>query len=227
MSRETGKATAQRNLRTGTPVWLRHGAIRVPFGALKESIKVDVAVVGAGVTGALVADALLQAGKRIAVVDRRGPARGSTSASTALLQFELDQPLTHLTRKIGRARAARAYWRSAAAVDYLQGRVADLRLRCAFKERLTVYLPGNVLGVKGLRMEAEERAHIGLRSQFIDRDQVRALTTIDCPGAILSSGRAIWIRSLSSPAFGVPPLRGELPFMPRSTSSMFTPDVPR
>ena len=188
MSRETGKATAQLNLRTGTPVWLRHGAIRVPFGALKESIKVDVAVVGAGVTGALVADALLQAGKRIAVVDRRGPGRGSTSASTALLQFELDQPLTHLTRKIGRARAARAYWRSAAAVDYLQGRVADLRLRCAFKERLTVYLPGNVLGVKGLRMEAEERAYIGLRSQFIDRDQVRALTTIDCPGAILSSG---------------------------------------
>jgi hypothetical protein len=76
VSRETGKATAQRNLRSGTPVWLRHGAIRGPFGALQESIKVVVAGVGAGVTGALVADALLQAGKRIAVVDRRGPREG-------------------------------------------------------------------------------------------------------------------------------------------------------
>jgi glycine/D-amino acid oxidase-like deaminating enzyme len=188
MSAKTGKATSRRNLRTGTPVWLRHGDVRVPFGALRESIAVDVAVVGAGVTGALMADALLQAGKSVAVLDRRGPARGSTSASTALLQFELDQPLLHLTQKIGRRRAARAYWRSATAVDYLQGRIADLRLRCAFKERLTVYLPGNVLGVKDLRREAEARAHIGLRSRFIDREQVRALTMIDAPGAILSSG---------------------------------------
>jgi glycine/D-amino acid oxidase-like deaminating enzyme len=149
---------------------------------------VDIAVVGAGVTGALVADALLPTGNRIAVLDRRGPAQGSTSASTALLQFELDEPLTRLNRKIGRARAARAYWRSASAVDYLRGRVADLDLRCGFQERLTAYLPGNVLDSRGLRLEAKERARIGLRSRFIDRAILRALTTIDRPGAILSSG---------------------------------------
>jgi len=162
--------------------------MRVPFGALHKSIKVDVAVVGAGVTGALVVDALLGTGKSVAVLDRRGPAKGSTSASTALLQFELDQPLTHLSRKIGRRRAARGYWRSAAAVDYLRGRITDLRLRCAFRERTTAYLPGNVLDLKGLKVEAEQRARIGLRSRFIDRDQLRALTTIEGLGAILSSG---------------------------------------
>ena len=149
---------------------------------------VDVAVVGAGVTGALVADALLGTGMSIAVLDRRGPAKGSTSATTALLQFDLDEPLTHLIQKIGRERAARAYWRSAAAVDYLRGRIADLRLRCAFAERTAAYLPGNVLSVKELRLEAKERIRIGLRSRFIGRDLLRALTTIDGPGAILSSG---------------------------------------
>ena len=146
---ETMKATARRDLRTGTPVWLRGGGVRVPFGDLQESIRVDIAVVGAGVTGALVADALLQTGSRVAVLDRRGPARGSTSASTALLQFELDEPLVHLNRKIGRERAARAYWRSASAVDYLRGRVADLGLRCGFQERLTAYLPGNFARLEG------------------------------------------------------------------------------
>jgi glycine/D-amino acid oxidase-like deaminating enzyme len=181
-------ATERRDLRTGTPVWLRRGGVRVPFGALRKSFKVDIAVVGAGVTGALVADSLLETGKSIAVFDRRGPAEGSTSASTALLQFELDEPLTRLTRKIGRARAARAYWRSAASVDYLRGRIADLRLRCAFRERLTVYLPGNVLDRKGLEVEAEKRARIGLRSRFIERKELRELTTIAAPGAILSSG---------------------------------------
>ena len=160
----------------------------MPFGALRGNLRVDVVVVGAGVTGALVADALLQAGQRIAVLDRRGPGRGSSAASTALLQFELDQPLTVLNRKIGRERAARAYWRSAAAVGYLRGRIADLGLRCAFRERMTAYLPGDVLDVAGLRKEAESRARIGLRSQFLGRDKLRALTTIRKPGAILSRG---------------------------------------
>ena len=105
-------ATQQRDLRTGTPVWLARGLPRIPSTPLDDSRDVDVAIVGAGVSGALVADALLQAGQTVAVLDRRGPIRGSTAASTALLQFELDQPLSLLVSKIGRARAVRAYWGS-------------------------------------------------------------------------------------------------------------------
>lgn len=182
--------TVQRDLRTGTPVWLRRGDVRVPSAPLTGNIKVDVAVVGAGVSGALVADALLRAGKSVAVLDRRGPVKGSTPASTALLQFEIDQPLIHLARKIGRERAIRAYWRSAAAVDVLRGRIADLGLRCSFRERQTVYLPGNVLNVADLKREAAARAEVGLRSRFIAADELRTLTGIEKRGAVLSSGSA-------------------------------------
>ena len=147
----------------------------MPSAPLAGNIKVDVAVVGAGVSGALVADALLRAGKSVAVLDRRGPVKGSTPASTALLQFEIDQPLIHLARKIGRERAIRAYWRSAAAVDVLRGRIADLGLRCSFRERQTVYLPGNVLNVADLKREAAARAEVGLRSRFIAADELRTL----------------------------------------------------
>jgi glycine/D-amino acid oxidase-like deaminating enzyme len=183
-------ATRRRDLRTATPVWLARGMPRIPCTPLADGSEADVAIVGAGVSGALIADALLQAGKTVAVLDRRGPVRGSTAASTALLQFELDQPLSLLVAKIGRARAVRAYWRSTTAVDYLRGRVADLGLRCRFKERRTVYLPGNVLDVAGLRAEAALRAEVGLRSRFIDRDQLQAMTGIDRAGAILSGGAA-------------------------------------
>ena len=124
------------------------------------------------------------------VLDRRGLSRGSTAASTALLQFELDQPLTLLVRKIGRERAVRGYWRSASAVDSLRGRIADLGLRCGFRERRTIYLPGNVLDASELEAEAEARARVGLRSQFIGRDELEALTGINRPGAILSGGAA-------------------------------------
>ncbi|WP_291295789.1 FAD-binding oxidoreductase [Elioraea sp.] len=186
----TAKETTRRDLRTGVPVWLRRGNGAELGRTLDGTLTVDVAILGGGVSGALVADAVLQAGKTVAAFDRRGFVRGSTPASTALLQFEIDQPLTKLGQRIGKARAARAWWRSAAAVDQLRGRIADLGLRCAFKERPSAYLPGNMLDLGALRHEAEERERIGLRSTFIDRDALRRLTTLDRPGAIWSRGGA-------------------------------------
>jgi len=180
--------TVPRDLRTGTPLWLRRGDVRVSSSPLSRNLVVDVVVVGAGVSGAMVADALLRCGKTVAVLDRRGPVRGSTPASTALLQFDIDQPLIHLARKIGHERAVRAYWRSATAVDFLRGRIDDLGLRCGFRERQAAYLPGNVLNVTELKQEASARAGVGLRSRFIGADELRAMTGIEKPGALLSSG---------------------------------------
>ena len=180
--------SVKRNLRTGDPLWLRRGVPLIPHASLGKDLRVDVAIVGAGISGALIADAMLGAGQSVAVFDRRGPVKGSTAASTALLQFEIDTPLTLLTRKIGRDRAVHAWLRSATAVDALRGRIADLKMRCAFHERSTVYLPGNTLDVAGLRREAEARARVGLRSEFIGADALRARTGIEGRGAIWSNG---------------------------------------
>ena len=186
----TGEATRARNLRTGVPVWLARGEPNDPHQPITHDLRVDIAIIGGGISGALVADAMLQAGRSIVVLDRRGLARGSTPASTALLQFEIDQPLTVLGDSIGHDRAARAYWRSAAAIGQLRGRIADLGLRCGFRERHTAYLPGNVLSLAGLRREAEARERIGLRSRFIDGSELRRETLIEGRGAIWSAGAA-------------------------------------
>jgi NADPH-dependent 2,4-dienoyl-CoA reductase/sulfur reductase-like enzyme len=60
-------------LRTGRSVWEAHRAPPVPHQPLKHDIETDVLVVGAGITGAMVADALRDSRLRVAVVDRRGP----------------------------------------------------------------------------------------------------------------------------------------------------------
>lgn len=171
-------------------MWRRTEGRLARLPRLREDVRADVIVVGGGVTGALVADGLARTGRSIIAVDRRGWARGSTAASTALLQFELDQPLVHLTRKIGRDAAVRAYTRSASAVAYLTGRIEDLGLRCGLRARHAAYLPGNVLDVAGLRAECAARAAIGLRSELIGRDALRAAAGVDRAAAIWSAGCA-------------------------------------
>lgn len=185
-----GNATTRRDLRTGSPLWLPKEEARGLGKPADGTITADVAIIGGGISGALLADAALMAGRSVVAIDRRGFALGSTAASTALLQFELDLPLTGLIRRIGRDRAARAWWRSAVAVDALRGRIADLGLRCGFHERHVAYLPGNILDVAGLKEEAQQRARIGLRSRFIGREALEEQTGMDRPGAIWSAGAA-------------------------------------
>lgn len=182
--------TPRRDLRTGEPVWVDGLPVQARFPPLERDLKVDVAVIGCGISGALAADAALQAGKSVAAFDRRGVALGSTAASTALLQFEIDQPLTTLTRRMGREKAVRAWWRSATAVEHLGARIADLGLRCGFRKRHAVYLPGNVLDVRGLKREAALRLKVGLRSRFIETEELHRLTGIEGEGAICSAGAA-------------------------------------
>lgn len=179
--------TQKRDLRTGLSLWLANKPALLKMNS-SPLMQADVAVVGTGISGALVADALIQAGYSVLALDRREPMSGSTPASTALLQFELDTPLTELARKIGKSDAARAWWRSAEAVRDLQDRIETLQIRCDLAQRSTIYLPGNILGTNQLKREAAARQKLGLRSEFIGRQPLHDLTGMDKPGAILSHG---------------------------------------
>src|SRR6186713_2373236 len=88
-------------VRTGAPWWLLHDGVGDAGVALTESTRCDVAIIGAGITGALVADALVATGRRVIVLDAHEPAQGSTAASTALLQYEIDTHLVDLVRLVG------------------------------------------------------------------------------------------------------------------------------
>ncbi len=181
-------ASHKRDLRTGLPLWFAKKPPPLKTIRSVAGVHADVVVVGTGISGALVADALTQAGYSVLAVDRREPMSGSTPASTTQLQFEPDTPFIELARKIGKSDAARGWWRSAHAVRALQERIETLQIRCGFAERSTIYLPGNVLGTDQLRREAAERQKLGLRSEFIGRQHLHALTGMNKPGAILSHG---------------------------------------
>jgi glycine/D-amino acid oxidase-like deaminating enzyme len=57
-------------------------------------------LIGAGISGALAAYYLQGCGFKIAILDKRHAGMGSTAASTAFLQYEIDTPLTDLCKKM-------------------------------------------------------------------------------------------------------------------------------
>ena len=182
-------STIKRDLRTGRSLWADSPGLGVPVRPLRRAVSVDVAIVGAGISGAFMARELAR-DHSVAVLDRRPPLMGSTVASTALLQWEIDLPLTTLSERIGTAKAKRAYLRSRRAIDDLKRITVEDRIICGLHDKATLYLAGDEHGHRALAVEAEARAALGLESRYIGPSDLRDRFGIDRTGAILSQGSA-------------------------------------
>src|SRR5262245_29428290 len=80
------------SLRRGQPIWLPVGARpRQRYPSLRGHHEADLAIVGGGMTGALVAREFSAAGASVCLVEAALIGRGSTAASSALLLQEPDQ----------------------------------------------------------------------------------------------------------------------------------------
>lgn len=133
--------TVQNDLRGGCPPWAT-GFTRPVRIKLDRSLRCDVLIIGTGITGALMAQHLASLGHKVTIIDRERAGFGSTAASTAMLQWEIDCPLSELTGFYGFDRAANIYRRSVQAVAGLKALVDDLRLGCTFRPRSSLYLAG-------------------------------------------------------------------------------------
>jgi glycine/D-amino acid oxidase-like deaminating enzyme len=183
--------TLKRDLRTGSAIWKAYRHPRVQMAALRRATRAEVVVIGAGITGALISHALTEVGVRPLILDRRDGARlGSTAASTALLQFELDTPLVKLSMMLGRSSAEKVWKCSHAAVNELRTQTKRLGISAHLETRPSLYLAGNVLDAAGLRREVRARQRLGLPSELVERKMLRRHFDIDRSAAILSHGNA-------------------------------------
>ncbi|HEX5791927.1 MAG TPA: FAD-binding oxidoreductase [Rheinheimera sp.] len=86
--------------------WAVKNGLMYAFPQLKADIRCDVVVVGAGITGTLIADELAAHGHDVVVLEQRDVCWGSTSASTAFLQYEIDTHATDLAARVDPYRLA-------------------------------------------------------------------------------------------------------------------------
>jgi glycine/D-amino acid oxidase-like deaminating enzyme len=174
------------NLTSPRPFWLlRNGLGEVPPHLTRDR-RCDVAVIGAGITGALVSDALTGAGLSVIALDCRHPGHGSTSASTALLQYELDVSLTDLIERLGRERAVDSY---AAALDGVSaiGRIAKgLEEDVGFRRRPSLYYASRKRDAKSFRVECKTRRRAGLPCEILDEKSINGIVDIRAPIALWS-----------------------------------------
>jgi glycine/D-amino acid oxidase-like deaminating enzyme len=156
------------------------------YETLQTSITCDVAILGGGITGALVAHYLTEAGIEAVVLEKRTIGMGSTSASTALLQYEIDTHLIDLKNQVGEPKAVRAYQLCLDAIEKMEGLTHILGNPCGFERKKSLYLASRKKDVKTIYREFVARQEMGIALEFIDGATLHNDYGFQYPAALLS-----------------------------------------
>ena len=177
------------DLKSGYPFWAIKNGLMKAFPTLEDDLRCDVAIIGAGITGALVAEELAAHGHEVCVVDQRDVGWGSTSASTALLQYEIDTHMVDLAREYGEADAVLAYRACAEAIDLLAAKAAEVR-DVDFARMHSLYYASKRRHRRDLEDEFALRARHGFKVEWLESAEVEDAFGFKAPCAILSDKAA-------------------------------------
>lgn len=177
------------DLISGYPFWLIKSGLPFDYPLLTQDASADVVILGGGISGALMAYHLGEAGVSCIVIDKRTIGLGSTCASTSLLQYEIDVPLSDLQKKIGDDDAVKAYRLSSDAIDKLEEIAARIGFN-GFHRKQSLYFSAGKKDVNFIKEEFRVRKESGFDVELLDRRQIQESFFIDAPAAILSSQAA-------------------------------------
>lgn len=171
----------------GMPYWLIKNELWDYCNPLSRDVRTRVAVIGAGITGALVSHELSKAGFDCIVLDRRTPASGSSCASTALLQYEIDVPLCDMIRMMPAGDAVAAYRASLQAIGDLEELFGRAGVDAGFKRVPSVLYASDRRGLRMIRREYELRRKYALPTVYFDRGELKKKMSIDAGGALVNT----------------------------------------
>jgi glycine/D-amino acid oxidase-like deaminating enzyme len=175
------------NLHSDYPFWMIKEGVINSFPTLTDNHKTDVLIIGGGITGALIAHRLVKEGLKVTVIDKRHIAHGSTSASTSMLQYEIDVPLFKLSKDIGEKAATKAYKLCAEGIDKLAEITAPYKDKADYKKYPSLYYASFEKHTQEIiEPEYAARKKAGFEVELLRGADVKKQFGFSAPSAILS-----------------------------------------
>ncbi|KFF76140.1 FAD-dependent oxidoreductase [Chryseobacterium sp. P1-3] len=160
------------NLKSNEPFWLLKNGLITSYPSLKANEECEVLIIGGGITGSLIAHQMVEDGYHTILIDKREISNGSTSATTSMLQYEIDIPLSELIDKIGEKGAIRSYEACSRAIDTISQISQRIKSDAGFTRKKSLYFASKKKDVQWLTKEFEARKKAGFKVKWLSAEQI-------------------------------------------------------
>ena len=160
------------DLKSNEPFWLIKNRLLATYPSLQDDVACDVLIVGGGITGTLIAHQCIQDGYNTLLIDKREIGNGSTSATTSMLQYEIDVPLYELAELIGKDGAVASYRASCKAIDDLDRIAKKIKSDAGFRQKKSLYYAAWKKDVSKLKKEFEARKDAGFKVKWMEAEDI-------------------------------------------------------
>ncbi|MDG0808454.1 NAD(P)/FAD-dependent oxidoreductase [Cohnella rhizosphaerae] len=177
-------------LHDGSLYWPKTMSFFPTYPSLRESLMTQVAIVGGGMTGAICAATLAEAGIPAVLVEEKRVVSASTAANTGLIQFSSDIMLSELSDRVGEKDAAAFYAHCRKAVNDLGLLSAALPQDGGYRARSSLYCASKHDDAPKLRREYEMLRRHGFAADWGFPAGVGASFKEQYPAALVTRGDA-------------------------------------
>ncbi|MGN5953599.1 NAD(P)/FAD-dependent oxidoreductase [Sphingobacterium lactis] len=160
------------DLKSNEPFWLVKDGIMNSYPSLRENLECEVLVVGSGITGSLIAHQCVKEGYNTIVVDKRELVNGSSSATTSMLQYEIDIPLYQLKELIGEEGAVASYKACGQAISDLGKICSNIKSKAGYKLKDSLYYASRKKDVSWLEKEYKARKEAGFKLNWLNEAEI-------------------------------------------------------
>lgn len=176
---------------SGNMLWTSEQKIPNKYAYLSENTECDILIIGAGITGAIISHYFTGLdNKKIIMVDKNIIGYGSTRASTAVLQYEIDNDLTNLIHMVSEDNAVKAFKLCQKAVYDVQGIIKEINAGCDFEIKDCFYYTNNKSYINYMKKEYELRKKYGFDVEFLDEESAKEKFPFEIKAGIYSNACA-------------------------------------
>lgn len=154
----------------GKPLFTYINKNKKQYPYLTQDLETDVCIIGGGVTGAIASYYFSKNNIKTTVLEKKRIAHLSTSVTTSLLQYELDDNLSDLKECTTIENGLTSYKLGIKALDEIKEFIDKYGNECDYKERDTLLYTSRKEEVNGIKIEYNLRKENGLDVQYIDEN---------------------------------------------------------
>ena len=168
----------------GNPLFTYINKEKKQYPYLTENIETDVCIIGGGVTGSIASYYFSKNNVKNVVVEKKRIAHLSTSVTTSLLQYELDDNLSDLTEYTTLENGLKSYKLDIKALNEIEKFINEYGNQCDYIKRDTLLYTSKKDDINSIKIEYDFRKENGFDVEYIYENNNRY--SLDLKAGIIS-----------------------------------------